>query len=178
MGQGGSGDPDSQASSRNPVNKGDCPVPVGEPRRERLHCRHPGFITLAFWASITILHVETVPEANIRSAEDALWWAATTMTTVGYGDKYPVTTEGRVLGFILMVCGVGLFGTFTGYVASWFLQGRKKNAQILSIQEEVHQLREEIEGLSRMVEHNQESHSAEEPQRPRSDSPSGAAGEP
>jgi voltage-gated potassium channel len=135
-------------------------------------------ITLAFWASITILHLETVPEANIKSAEDALWWAATTMTTVGYGDKYPVTTEGRVLGFILMVCGVGLFGTFTGYVASWFLQGRRKMTQTLSTGEEIQQLREEIKRLSRLVEHTQDNRSAKELQRPQSDSPSGAAGEP
>ena len=43
-----------------------------------------------------------------------------TITTVGYGDNFPVTTEGRVIAAILMTAGVGLFGTFTAYVASWF----------------------------------------------------------
>ncbi len=55
------------------------------------------------FASIGILHVETVPEANIKTPEDALWWAAETITTVGYGDKFPVTSEGRMLGVLLMV---------------------------------------------------------------------------
>jgi Ion channel. len=78
------------------------------------------FLTLIFGA-IGILQVETTPNSNIKSAEDALWWAFTTITTVGYGDKYPITTEGRLIAAILMTTGVGLFGTFTGYVASWFL---------------------------------------------------------
>lgn len=78
------------------------------------------FLTLIF-GSIGILQVETTPNSNIKSAEDALWWAFTTITTVGYGDKYPITTEGRLIAAILMTTGVGLFGTFTGYVASWFL---------------------------------------------------------
>jgi voltage-gated potassium channel len=41
------------------------------------------------------------------------------MATVGYGDKYPLTTEGRLIAVTLMIAGIGLFGTFAGYVASW-----------------------------------------------------------
>ncbi len=71
--------------------------------------------------SIAVLEFEhDVPGANIRSAGDALWWSFVTMTTVGYGDHYPVTTGGRLAAAALMITGVGLFGTFTGYVASWF----------------------------------------------------------
>lgn len=73
-------------------------------------------------ASIGILHFEDVPDANIKTAEDALWWTMTTITTVGYGDRYPVTTEGRILAAGLMVAGVGLAGIYTGYVAAWFLR--------------------------------------------------------
>ena len=62
-----------------------------------------------------------MPEANIKGPEDAVWWAFVTMTTVGYGDRFPVTTEGRLAGALLMVAGVGLFGTFSGFIASWFL---------------------------------------------------------
>jgi len=84
-------------------------------------------ILLVIFSSIAILNVETDPTSNIKTAEDALWWAFTTITTVGYGDKYPVTTEGRIIAAVLMVAGVGLFGTFTGFVASWFMEGNKKH---------------------------------------------------
>ena len=50
-----------------------------------------------------------------KSAENAIWWADVTITTVGYGDKFPVTTEGRLIAVVLMTAGVGLFGTFTAY---------------------------------------------------------------
>jgi voltage-gated potassium channel len=78
-------------------------------------------VMLVIFSSIAILNVETVPEANIRTAEDALWWAASTVTTAGYGDKFPVTTEGRIIGVMLMTAGVGFFGTLTAYIASVFL---------------------------------------------------------
>ena len=52
---------------------------------------------LVIFSSIAILNVETAPESNIKTAEDAIWWAFVTITTVGYGDKFPVTTEGRII---------------------------------------------------------------------------------
>jgi voltage-gated potassium channel len=78
------------------------------------------FLMIIF-GSISILNVENDPNSNIKTAEDAVWWAFVTITTVGYGDRYPVTAEGRIIAAFLMVTGVGLFGTFTGYVAAWFL---------------------------------------------------------
>lgn len=95
-------------------------------------------------ASISILHFETLPESNIKSAEDALWWAVTTVTTVGYGDTYPVTTEGRMIAALLMTAGVGLFGTFSGFVASWFLKPSEEHthSDIKELQEEIRLLRE------------------------------------
>jgi voltage-gated potassium channel len=78
-------------------------------------------VLLIIFSSIAILQVETDPNSNIKSAEDAIWWAYVTITTVGYGDKFPVTSEGRIIAAILMTGGVGLFGTFTAYVASWFV---------------------------------------------------------
>ena len=78
-------------------------------------------IMLLIFSSIAILQVENKPESNIKTAEDAIWWAYVTITTVGYGDKFPVTTEGRIIAVILMTGGVGLFGTFTAYASSWFL---------------------------------------------------------
>jgi voltage-gated potassium channel len=81
---------------------------------------------MLIFGSIAILQVEQDPNSNIKTAEDSIWWAFVTITTVGYGDKYPVTTEGRIIAAFLMVAGVGLFGTFTGFIASWFM-GDKQN---------------------------------------------------
>jgi voltage-gated potassium channel len=78
-------------------------------------------ILMIMFSSIAILQVEDDPSSNIKTAEDAIWWAYVTITTVGYGDKFPVTTEGRVIATLLMTAGVGLFGTFTAYLASWFV---------------------------------------------------------
>ncbi|MFI5163747.1 MAG: potassium channel family protein [Bacteroidia bacterium] len=84
-------------------------------------------ILLIIFSSIAILQVEDAPNSNIKTAEDAIWWAYVTVTTVGYGDKYPVTTEGRIIACILMTGGLGLFGTFTAYIASWFTAGVKND---------------------------------------------------
>jgi voltage-gated potassium channel len=83
---------------------------------------------LVVFSSVSILICERSPEANIKNAEDAVWWSISTVTTVGYGDKYPVTTEGRILGMILMTAGVGLFGGLSGLVASLFLGAREKHS--------------------------------------------------
>lgn len=79
-------------------------------------------ILLVIFSALAILQVETDPNSNIKTAEDAIWWSYVTITTVGYGDKYPITTEGRIIGAILMTTGVGIFGTFTALVSSWFIQ--------------------------------------------------------
>jgi voltage-gated potassium channel len=83
---------------------------------------------MVIFSSIAILQVETAPDSNIKTAEDALWWAYSTITTVGYGDKYPVTGAGRLVAAALMTVGVGLFGTFTGLLASWFVEGQRAPA--------------------------------------------------
>lgn len=82
-------------------------------------------VLMVIFSSIAILQVETDPNSNIKSAEDAIWWAYVTITTVGYGDKFPVTTEGRIIAALLMTTGVGLFGTFTGFLASWFVEKKE-----------------------------------------------------
>ncbi|HRC33302.1 MAG TPA: ion transporter, partial [Bacteroidia bacterium] len=82
---------------------------------------------MVIFSSIAILQVETDPNSNIRNAEDAIWWAFVTITTVGYGDKFPITTEGRIIAALLMTVGVGLFGTFTGFVATWFIAHPQTN---------------------------------------------------
>ena len=78
-------------------------------------------VLIIIFSSISILIVETAPNSNIRTAEDAVWWTMTTVTTVGYGDKFPVTTEGRIIGMLVMCSGVGLIGAYTGFIASIFV---------------------------------------------------------
>jgi len=79
-------------------------------------------ILMIIFSSIAILQFETDINSNIKTAEDAICWSYVTITTVGDGDKYPITTEGRIIGAILMTTGVGIFGTFTALVSSWFMQ--------------------------------------------------------
>jgi voltage-gated potassium channel len=64
---------------------------------------------------------EGAPEANIKTLGDALWWSSTTVTTVGYGDLYPVTTQGRLIAVALIVVGVALVGAITASVAAWMV---------------------------------------------------------
>ncbi len=75
------------------------------------------------------------PDANIKKGGDALWWAFVTITTVGYGDRYPTTGGGRLIGVALMVCGVGIFSTFAGFIANSFLAPRKKKKEEAPIAE-------------------------------------------
>lgn len=107
-------------------------------------------ILLLIGSSIAILQVETGAGANITGAEDALWWAITTMTTVGYGDRYPVTPEGRFVAVILMVGGVGLFGMFSGLLAAWFVapQTTAERDDVAALRDEVAALREVLEGMA------------------------------
>jgi voltage-gated potassium channel len=98
-------------------------------------------------ASVSILHVETDPRSNIKTAEDAIWWSLTTITTVGYGDHFPVTSEGRFVAGILMCAGVGLFGMFSGFLASWFVAPDTKQEQ-----NELEAIRQEIREMRRLLE--------------------------
>jgi voltage-gated potassium channel len=104
-------------------------------------------ILLVAFSSIAILVTETSPESNIKTAEDAVWWSVSTITTVGYGDRYPVTTPGRLVAVILMFCGVGLFGTLSGIVALWFLGERESNRTSELMLQEIRMLHEKVDRL-------------------------------
>lgn len=73
-----------------------------------------------FSASIAILFFETAPNSNIKTAEDAVWWAIVTITTVGYGDFYPVTMGGRIVAILLLLIGVSMFFTLTALLVPFF----------------------------------------------------------
>ena len=68
------------------------------------------------------MQVEDSPLSNIKSAEDALWWSYTTLTTVGYGDIYPTTTQGRFIAVGLMISGICVLGVISATVAAWFVR--------------------------------------------------------
>jgi voltage-gated potassium channel len=105
-----------------------------------------GLLTLLLVAStsIAVLHFEKdFPGSNIRSPDDSIWWSFATITTVGYGDKYPVSSEGRVVGIILMTAGVGMFATLSGLIAAWFLAPRAaaRDRELAALHEELRELR-------------------------------------
>jgi voltage-gated potassium channel len=87
-------------------------------------------IVVMEFGSIAILWAErTDPDANITTAADALWYSIVTMSTVGYGDQYPVTHLGRIIGTLVIILGVAVFGTLTGFLANAFLAPRKSEAE-------------------------------------------------
>jgi voltage-gated potassium channel len=78
--------------------------------------------TLIIGAWLVLLFEEKAKGSNIHTYPDALWWAIVTVTTVGYGDRYPVTEGGRAVAVVLMLVGIGLIGVLTATVASVFIK--------------------------------------------------------
>jgi voltage-gated potassium channel len=77
-----------------------------------------GIIVLVL-ASVLVLQAESkAPDANITSGGGALWWAIVTITTVGYGDEYPVTAMGRIVAAFVMFAGIGIIGSLASILAS------------------------------------------------------------
>ena len=86
-------------------------------------------IFIAYVAAVQVTISERgVEGSNIKNFGDGLWWAVTTVTTVGYGDRFPVTTEGRLLAVLLMLAGISLVGVITASVASWFVRMSQNDA--------------------------------------------------
>lgn len=110
-------------------------------------------VLLMIFGAIAILYAERVPDANIKTPSDALWWAFVTITTVGYGDRFPVTNFGRLIAAVLMIAGVGLFGTFTGYVANFFVEDEQEqtDSDVQTLIGEVRQLRQKIEEMEKRL---------------------------
>jgi voltage-gated potassium channel len=111
-------------------------------------------VVLVYAASLAVLDAErSAPNAFIRNFGDALWWAMSTITTVGYGEFYPVTVVGRMVAVLLMIGGISLIGTITATVASWIVERvaqedtAHQNVTVAHIQE----LHAEIAKLTKLV---------------------------
>ncbi|RCU49630.1 ion transporter [Corallincola holothuriorum] len=112
-------------------------------------------LLMIIFAAIAILQLEQgVEGANVETGADALWWSFVTITTVGYGDYYPVSIGGRIIAAMLMVAGVGLFGTFTGFVASWLLEEdeeRKDQHAITNLRDDIKTLQVQLNELQAVI---------------------------
>lgn len=102
---------------------------------------------LVVFSSIAILQLEPAVGATINDADDAMWWSIVTITTVGYGDLYPVSPHGRLLGVLMMLVGIGLFSSVAAYLASSMLEAgeAEQEAELAAIRRELAEIRELIE---------------------------------
>jgi voltage-gated potassium channel len=105
------------------------------------------------FASFTIVFFEApAREANITTAADAIWWSLVSMTTVGYGDRFPVTEQGRLVAVLLMLVGIALFSVLTSYLSSGFIAPEKDKARGGDRQEdELAQMRARLEAIEQQL---------------------------
>jgi voltage-gated potassium channel len=100
-------------------------------------------ILVAELAAVNVLKFESAnPEANLTTAGDAVWWVFVTITTVGYGDFFPKTAGGRIVGIFVMFSGVALIGVLASYLANFFLAPAKKVEEELAPDDPQIKLRE------------------------------------
>jgi voltage-gated potassium channel len=112
---------------------------------------------IVLMAALSVLEAERGHrDSNIQTYPQALWWAVCTITTVGYGDLYPGTVEGRLVALALMVGGLGLIGFTTGSLASWIVErlsdaerpaGTATRADMILLLHEIRKLRAEVADL-------------------------------
>jgi voltage-gated potassium channel len=108
---------------------------------------------LIYAGALAVLDAEeNAPGSNLTNFGDAIWWATTTITTVGYGDHYPITLVGRCVAAGLMIGGVAVLGVVTASVASWMVQSvaQETQAELDAAEAPVH---EELRRLSAQVQH-------------------------
>ena len=86
-------------------------------------------LVLLLGSSLIAVIEPPAPGSNIKTGGDAFWWAFVTITTVGYGDRYPVTDGGRLVGMVTMAVGIGIFGVLTSFLAQFFLQSPGRRLQ-------------------------------------------------
>lgn len=97
--------------------------------------------------AVGIFSVEHGQNNAIRSLGDALWWSVVTVTTVGYGDVSPVTTEGRMIAVVLMIVGIGFLGVFTATVTSLFFE-QERSAEAVELERRLDRIEAKLDSLS------------------------------
>ena len=107
-------------------------------------------VMIVFSTALMVEAERHAPGATIKSGGDALWWALTTVTTVGYGDTYPVTTEGRIIAAGLMLVGIALFGSISAIVTSKLILPKETKdheelrCEVRALHGEIRDLRDEL----------------------------------
>ncbi|GBL27567.1 voltage-gated potassium channel [Verrucomicrobiota bacterium] len=107
-------------------------------------------VMIVFSTALMVQAERHAPGATIKSGGDALWWALTTVTTVGYGDTYPVTTEGRIIAAGLMLVGIALFGSISAIVTSKLILPKETKdheelrREVRALHGEIRELRDEL----------------------------------
>lgn len=116
---------------------------------------------ILFCAALAVLDAERGRAgANIQTFPDALWWAATTVTTVGYGDRFPTTSTGRTIAVLLMLGGIALIGIVTASLASWLLDRIREAEEETqaATRQDIHLLMQRIDQLQTQVARLQQTH--------------------
>lgn len=115
-------------------------------------------VILVYAGALAILDVEAdAPGSNLTNFGDAVWWAIATITTVGYGDHYPVTSLGRCVAVGLMVGGIAVIGVVTGSVASWMVEsvtekaGMEMEAAESPVRQELQELTAQVERMTALL---------------------------
>jgi voltage-gated potassium channel len=114
-----------------------------------------GVVLLIYTASLAVFDKERyLHGATINSFGNALWWSITTVTTVGYGDVYPVTNTGRVIAVLLMIGGISLVGVVTAALASWIIERVTEQGSLMQAATVAHieELRNEIRALGKELQ--------------------------
>ncbi|MEU1292870.1 potassium channel family protein [Streptomyces sp. NPDC005840] len=128
-----------------------------------LHLKAAGATTAALvvvlflgaWAVVAVEH--GAPRANLETYPQGLWWSIETATTVGYGDFYPVTLGGRLIGAVVMIVGITTYGMVTAALATWFVGREQRRRHRIADgarefgEETARALHERFDRLERMV---------------------------